>query len=222
MQPPNQQQGETLPQTPGQGATPEAPAPSYVTEAQFQQALDDLRGEVNKNYQGVQKQVDRQKNMIGEQLGQIVERLTKAGIQVSDAQKQQITQSLIMDAFTQPNNPPAPQPGQAAPGAPAQPQGQPDQVEIWANAKAEQMEKEYGLQIQDADPEYAQFVKPVAQADNPVDFLLGVRQALDAKKARLASTPNARMPAAPGMGNAPSQGGFTTNLDELWQRANKK
>ena len=82
------------------------------------------------------------------------------------------------------------------------------------------MEKEYGLKVLETDAEYIQFVKPVT-VGNPVDFLLGMRQALDAKKARIASTPNARMPAAPGMGNAP-QGGFTTNLDELWQRANKK
>ena len=101
MQPDNQPQGEALPQTPGQGAAPEASQPAYVTAEQFQQAMQDLEGKISKNYQGVQSQLDRTQNKIAERLNQTVDTLTKAGIPVSDAQRQQITQSLLMDAFTQ-------------------------------------------------------------------------------------------------------------------------
>lgn len=215
MQPDNQPQGKALPEAPGQGQPEASQQPAYVTAEQFQKALTDLKGEITKNYQGVQSQVDRQKNWIAEKLNETVKTLQGAGIAVSDAQKQQITQSLIMEAFTQPSSPPAPQPGQAAPGLPQQPQGQ--DVEAWANAQAEQMEKKLGVQIADEDPEYAQFVKPVENADDPMEFLFGFRKALDAKKARLASNPTARMPASPGVGTAP-KGDFTTNTDEIWQR----
>jgi hypothetical protein len=225
MQPDNQPQGGALPQTPGQGPAPEAsPQPAYVTAEQFQQALNDLKGEISKNYQGVQSQVDRQKNWIAERLNQTVETLNKGGIQVTEAQKQQITQGLILEAFTQPGNPPAPQPGQATPATPAQPQGQPDQnaqIVAWAETQADRMEQKLGVRLDENDPEFAQFVKPVQEADDPMDFLYGYRQALDAKKARVASTPTARMPAAPGMGAAP-QGQFTTNLDQIWAEAKRK
>lgn len=210
--------------TPGQETQPGTTPAGYVTVADFNQALADLKKELAKNYQGVQKQVDRGRNQIKAELDKYFTELKGLGVELTPQQKQQITVDKLLASFE------SPEAGRDAPAGQqaAQPAGEnrtPLQVSI--DEEVDRMIAKAGITLEDTDPELALIEK--ASSGTIAEYLGAVQSAIEAKKARLSTQGQrgigeiaGRMPSL-ASGGQPQSNPIQniTDPDQLWELAKK-
>lgn len=168
--------------TPGQETQPGTTPAGYVTVEAFNQALEALRKDLSKNYQGVQKQVDRGRNQIKAELDKYFTELKGLGVELTPQQKQQITVDKLIASFE------SPEAGSEAPAGQqvAQPASEPrTPLQIELDEEVDRMEAKAGISLEDGDPELAMIEK--ASHGTIAEYLGATQQALEAKKARLST-----------------------------------
>jgi hypothetical protein len=145
----------------------------------------------NREQQGLRKKSeDRVKREVSAQL----QSLQDAGLQVTNEQAKQIERTArqrIEDELGN-DDQPKPQPAQAAPT-------------LDINGEIESLNREYGTYLDEKDPEAQAAKKIMAEGGSPVKFLREYEKGLEAKRKRIGTPPEARIPSlatsnSPGLG----------------------
>ena len=172
----------------------------YITREDFETYQETINEEISKGFRGVQSKSD-------EYQAAFKSALETLGGQPPSQEKTET-------------------PGQEA--ASEQTEGEDAGVQAYnqaISAVADGMVKEFGIDVKEDDPE-AEIIKKVAEDPDPYKYLEGVRQALTAKKERLAKEDTEVNPARiTGLGGdgTPSSNPIQeiTDPTELWDRAEK-
>ena len=194
------------PQTPAPEQTPkpeqvqEKPQeePKYVTQEQLDSIKADIIRDVTMR--------DRQRaSEIKKQVNQIEKTLEASGISVTAEQKEKI-ETQVAASYSD-EEPAAPQ----------------EEIPAELEDSFAMMKKE-NVVIEEGDPEYTQFLKPLFDEDNSQrwEFTAAFRKAIDAKKARtLQQKDNAQLRAPVGGGEGPGELKAKSSRD-YWDRAHTK
>ena len=221
----NETEGGTA-TAPAQEQTPAANQPSYITVDQLKQAIGELKGEVQKNfdqlYRGNQSRQDQFTAKVQKKLEAIENAAKASGIQLTDAQRKSMQDMAGFQALSE--DTPSAQSGGFAPGQ-VQPQGNAEN-ELVANVNkaASTMQEVWGIEISENDPENAIIL--AAEEGTPKEYLDATYKAIQAKLARTGTSQAAQPTAAPGSPRSPGVVKGTpisnpiqdiNNPDELYQ-----
>jgi len=197
--------GEGQPVTPSQNGGGEGAAPQPITRQELLDLMSQQQQEISRM---VQSRTDASESRIQKRIREQMEAtknaqqlLQQAGVQIDPSAMQRVADQIIRDAYIQPE-----------PAQPSAPAAQPVQQEVApevmaANTMAEYLESKYGIGLDVNDPEAAALNNPGL---SPQQWIGAYEQALTAKKARLNTPPEARVPS---MGQ-----GQSTNLAADYQR----
>lgn len=227
----NEPQGPTPVATPVPGQEPPAGTqpPGYVTadvlDAKLNELTNKLTQAMSENYRGVQSVTGKFQAQVQQQLAKWEEAAKTAGIQITAEQRKAMETQAQVQTLSQMGGS-AQQPGQAAPAL------APDANAEMVNNAANALMQVYGIAINEGDPEDSNILVPASNG-TPQQYLDAVHEAINAKKARLASgaqpTPQAPptnpMARTPGMvSGTPSSNPIQNITDpgELWKMANRR
>lgn len=173
----NQSQGA---QPPAQGGN----EPQYITKAELDGKLEELKSLLGKNFQAVQSQTDRYQSKVQAALQNFegaIKTLTDQGISIDPAMVKSAKQQVAFDAMTKGDLPAEQAPQEPAEEVNPQLSAYRDTV----TAAAEQLMTVSGITLEDDDPEIEQFIEPAAEG-TPKQYLEAITKAITAKRERLA------------------------------------
>jgi hypothetical protein len=197
-------------QVPGPASVPAEPvqgagtAPEYVTREEAARMVDEAMRKAQSSFDIGQNRLTKKVQARLQNLEEAWAIQAKAGVAVpDDASKDRIRSNVLSQTMTEPESPP-----QTPPTTPAQ---QPvtgaevvDPLVQAINALALNRMQKAGVMIDEADPEYKQFVDPAVESEDPDDFLDAIGKAIAAKKIRLSSESLGKIPGAAGPGEVTS------------------
>ena len=185
--------------------------PEYLTREEAARMVDEALRKAQSSFDKGQNRLTTKVQARLQNLEEAWAMQAKAGVAVpDDASKDQIRSRVLSQTLTEPESPP-----QTPPIAPAQvPTGEAEVVDPLVqaiNALAVSRMQKAGVMIDEADPEYTQFVVPAVESDDPDDFLDAIGKAIAAKKQRLSSESLGKIPglAGPGETTSPLPEGLT-------------
>jgi len=184
----------------GQPVVPEQGSTTPVTAADVKQMLqealhpvvDDFDQKLVKAFRAAQSDQAKREKAILLQVTAQVNNLRGIGVELNDAQVQAMKQQALESQGEEEGTP---APGQAqtpqslSRGA-TTPAAAPDPVADLVNAQVADLYQESGVTIEQDDPEAS-----TLDMTNPVLFMKTLRNAVEAKKIRLETSPQARIPA---------------------------
>lgn len=169
--------------TPGQETPPAAPAPGYITQEQFQSALDakvkelqqDFEKKIAKSYQGTQSLRDQVNNRVTQMEAQF----KNYGVQITPEMSRQMQNDALLETLNTPGTP-----GQEPTGEPER-EPTPEEQAIYNAGVA--IAESLDINIEDTDPE-ADIIAKASQGTEK-EYLKAWTAAATTKKARLATNP---------------------------------
>lgn len=199
-------------QVPGKASAPAEPVqgagtqPEFVTREEAARMVDEALRKAQSSFDIGQNRLTKKVQARLQNLEEAWAMQAKAGVAVpDDASKDRIRSNVLSQTITEPESPPQ---VTHSPTAPAQvPTGEAEVVDPLVqaiNALALNRMQKAGVMIDEVDPEYKQFVGPVADSDDPDDFLDAISKAIAAKKQRLSSESLGKIPGAAGPGGTTS------------------
>lgn len=193
--------------------------PSYITTDQLKDLETRLTQKIDQVYRGVQSRTDQFTAKVNQKIAFLENAAKSTGIPLNESQRKLMQDQAILQTLSEEASPPQSQgiPGQVLP------QGSGDELAERVNAAAYTMQVAAGVEITENDPENAIMV--AAENGTPKQYLDAVRQAIDAKEARLkgsppAVTPQAGTPKSPGVVKGVPQSNPIENISdpaELWK-----
>ena len=209
--------------TPAQEQTPAANQPGTITVKELNELEARLSQKIDQVYRGTQSRQDQFTAKVQKKLDAFESAAKATGIQLTDAQRKAAQDNAVFQALSEET--PTAQSGGNALGQ-AQSQGNAeDELAASVNNAAIAMQKAWGVDLAENDPEYIELVKPQESGDAK-DYLDATYKAIQAKLARTGTSPTAQPPAASGIPKSPGvvKGTPIPNLiqdvndsDELWK-----
>lgn len=184
--------GATAKPSPTEGAQ-ESKASGGLSADDIRQIVKETMSETLTSFRREEQSArDKLENRIKNEVQKTLNRMQKAGQEITDAVRQTVEQDVRSELDQVHVSEATPAQGQAQ-----EPTSKPapiDSVIAFVNAEVVEMEKEFGLELKEDDPE----AEMVNVSDPPRKFLSAYEKALQAKKARIdaseTGTPGAALP----------------------------
>lgn len=210
--------------TPAQEQIPATNQPSYITSEQFAQAMAELKQSMSELYRGVQSRTDQIQAKVQKRIEGLENAAKASGLQLTESQRKTLQDSALIQTLSEEASPvqPAGKPGQTFPKGESA-----DDLVARVNRLADEMMVISGVQIEEGDPENSLLVE--AEAGTPQQYINQVQKAIDAKLARIKSSPaqpqtNPATIKSPGLVKGVPQSNPIQNVNdpgELWSLAKK-
>lgn len=173
----------------GQPAGTAEPAPEFLTRADFEKRAKEIEENAFRRSQSLIEKSNSKVRSAIQELEKTIDSQRKLGVQITDAQAEQLKQQAVAKVLSA-----DPEPSASAPGSAPSQQSQVEDPNRWA----QETSKLYpGVTIEDSDPEAAPILQAI-QAQDLQAYKRAVLAGFVAKTARLAINPPTTVaPASP-------------------------